>query len=257
MEELAFQIRTGKMIGKDHIHSRKNCQDGREAKLITIDGQEFLVGVVSDGCGSGTANEVAGILLPQFAVNQIEHLLRFETPISQIPVVLYPYVVAYLDGIKKQIPFNTQKEMVQFIQDHLLATVIGFVVGQDEGVVFHAGDGFLAINGEITKIEHGNKSPYPAYHLVPRSALKGEIVLPRTFDATPIKPAKLKRLVIATDGFRGGMLERMLKEAFEKPFLGETGAQRWMNWINGPRNPDPDAGLFFDDAAVVSLEKVN
>ncbi|MBM4402473.1 MAG: protein phosphatase 2C domain-containing protein [Candidatus Cloacimonetes bacterium] len=257
MQRLLFKVRTGKIMGRDHIHSRRNCQDGCTVKFIAIDGQEFLVGVVSDGCGSGKASEVAGILLPQFVVNQIEHLLRFETPILQIPVSLYPYVVAYLDGIRKQIPFSSPADVVQFINDHLLATAIGFVIGQDEGIVFHAGDGFLVVNDEIIKIEHGNKSPYPAYHLVPRSALKGEVVLPRTFDVRVVNPAKLKRLVVATDGFRGGMLERMLKETFQKPFLGETGVQRWMNWINGSRNPDPDAGLFFDDAAIVSLEKID
>lgn len=247
-----WKIRSGRILGRDHVHVGRNCQDGCSHKTVVVDGQTFQIGVVSDGCGEGSFSEFAGLLLPVYIVNQIAHLLRFETPVSQVPVSLYPNVIGMLESVRKLVPFSESPEVVSFIKDHLLATVVGFVIGEEEGVVFNAGDGLWAINDEVSVLDHGNRSPYVAYHLLPRSVMvEGTGQLPRTFNSVSLDVGSLKRLTVTTDGFTPVLLQRMRQEARSVPL----GLQLWMNVINGPRNPQPEAGRFSDDAAVVDVER--
>jgi len=253
MSKLSFQLRMGRILGRDHARWGKNCQDGGAFKRIFAFGEEYLIGAVADGCGQGEYSEVAAIMTTIFTVNQIEHLLRFETPIALIPTVLYPSVLGFFETIRKQIPFKSPQEIINFIQNHLLATLIAFVIGEKEGVIFHAGDGFVVINDEVWHLEYENRSPYLGYHLVPRSIIQGDFSeLPRTFEILPVETAQLKKLAVATDGFSEELLKRMWQEAKPVPL----GIQLWMQWINGSRNPEPDGGLFYDDATVIALEKV-
>lgn len=253
MNTLSFRMRGGTILGRDHARSHRNRQDGYALKSAELNGKLFLVGAVSDGCGSGCQSEIAGSLLPLFVVNEIRHLLSLEVPLGQIPDALYPGVLGFLEGIRKQLPFVDFKEMVDFVKNYLLATVIGFVLDGEEGVIFHAGDGFLVINNEVIKIEYEKGSPYVGYHLVPRSFLRGSsFELPRSFETVCVKTADIVRLAVATDGFTESLLSRMWSESFKGPL----GIQLWLNWINGPRNSDPSSGLFYDDASVVALERI-
>lgn len=248
-----FTVRGGKVVGKDHLRAGRNCQDSWDCATFEISGKQYWAGVVSDGCGQGENSEISGIMLPRFIVQQIKHLLRFETPIEQIPVALYPTILGFLEAIRKQIPFSDPAEIVKFVQDHLLATVLGFVVCGEKGIIFHAGDGFWVVNNEIKEIDHGNQSPYIGYHLVPRSVLKGGTwEIPRTFVSQTLEMTFLSRLAIASDGFSVSLLSRLWKETKPVPL----GIQLWMNLINGPRNRNPEQGVFFDDASVVVLERI-
>lgn len=252
MEKLIFRLRGGKILGRDHARGSRNCQDGYAFAQVAIFGQNYWIGVISDGCSGGENSEIAGIMLPVFVVQQIQHLLRFDTPLSQVPITLYPAIAGFLEAIRKQFPFGNPQEIVRFIQDHLLATIVGFVINENDGVVFHAGDGRIVLNDEIESIEY-EKNPYIGYHLVPRSALgSGTSDLPRTFTSFPIESKDLDRLAVATDGFSENLLRRLFEEARSVPL----GIQLWMNFINGPRNPNHEAGLFYDDASVVALERI-
>ena len=146
MSNLPFSLRKGRILGRDHARWGKNCQDGCIFKRSIVLGKEYLIGAVADGCGQGEYSEVAGIMTAIFAVNQIEHFLRFETPITQIPIALYPSVIGFFEAIRKQIPFGNSSEIIGFIQNYLLATLIAFVIGEDEGIILHAGDGFIVVN---------------------------------------------------------------------------------------------------------------
>jgi hypothetical protein len=247
-----WTLRGAKILGRDHAMAGKNCQDSYAFKTVSINGQTYQIGVVADGCSEGSSTEFAGILLPTFVVYQVCHLIQFETPILQIPVALYPSVIGFLESMCKLIPFRDGQEVVAFIKDHLLATIVGFVLGETEGIVFYAGDGLVAVNEEIETVDYGNKSPYLAYHLVPRSVLtEGASQLPRTFVSRTLGLETLQRLTITTDGFSPELLQRLWEEARPIPL----GLQLWMNVINGPRNAKPQAGRFYDDATVVVAER--
>lgn len=251
MNGVSFIARGGTILGRDHAQRGKNSQDGFAIKTIQVEGQEIVVAVVSDGCSGSTKSEVAANLLPAFATNYICQLLTFSVPISQIPTALYPAVVSYLRNVASQVPFAKQEELVDFVKNYLLATIVGCLVSENESVIFHAGDGIVAINDDITVIDYDDKSPYVAYHLVPETDLVvPKVSRPNSFTTVPVNNFDLKNITIASDGFTPGLLQRMWQEAKLVPL----GIQLWMNWVNGPRNPKQDRGIFADDATVVSID---
>lgn len=253
IKSLPFAVRGGMTPGMDHIDKRRNCQDGWDLRRVVIDEKEFIVAVGSDGCGSGSHSEVIASLLPLYVAHQAVHLLTFETPVTQLPAALYPHVLAYLELQWKLIPFGSRPELISFIKNYLLATVFGFVIGEEDSVLFHAGRGFTVVNDVVTTVEHPKGDPYPGYHLVPRSALEEpSMELPRSFTVIPLKTADIFSLGVATDGATEKLLQRLLAEAFP----GDSGIQRWLNLINGPRNPHPEDGTFADDTTVLLAERV-
>lgn len=251
MAKLSFIIRGAKVTGKDHLRAGRNCQDGYAFNEVTIGEKSFLVGVVSDGCSEGKYSEIAGLLLPVFVVEEIVRLLQLEIPIAQIPTVLYPSVIKFLEGIRLLFPLREITEAIDFAQNYLLATVVGFVLSEENGVVFYSGDGYLVIDDEIQKIDYQNRSPYIGYHLVPHSVLESTKPLPKAFEVRTFKTGSVQKIAIATDGFSENLLTRLWLEAKPVPL----GIQLWMNLINGPRNPDFQSGLFFDDASIIAAER--
>lgn len=251
MAKFSFTVRGGKVTGKDHLRAGRNCQDGYAYKEITIGGKQFLIGVISDGCSEGKYSEIAGLLLPVFIVDEIIRLLQLEIPIVQAPVVLYPEVIRFLDGISELIPLQEISGLVDFVRNYLLATVVGFILGEEEGVVFYGGDGYLVINEEIRKIDYQNRSPYLGYHLVPRSVLETTNPLPKAFETIILESSSIHRLAITTDGFSENLISRLWREV--KPV--SLGIQLWMNMINGSRNPDYQSGLFYDDATIIEAKR--
>lgn len=258
---LPFMVRAGVVQGKDHLAKGRNCQDGADWRRLTTNNLEYILAACSDGCGSGLHTEVIASLLPLYVTNQIGRLLTFETPVLNVPAALYAHVLAYLESQWKGIPFGSRQDLVGFITNYLLATVFGFIIGEEDTVIFHAGRGYIVVNGVVTPIEHSKGDPYPAYHLVPRSVMQEPSMdLPRSFTVVTLKTADIQTLGVATDGAMGtlpdgkpgALLARLLMEAFP----GETGVQRWMNMINGPRNPRLKEGIFSDDATVVLAERL-
>ena len=247
-----FIFRGGAVLGRDHAMRGQNRQDGYALKEVEIGGQIFKIGVVSDGCSGGKCNEVSGLLLPIFVVNQTIRLLEYEVPIRELPTALYPQVIGFLESLRNSVPFSCREDSITFVRDFLLATVIGFVVGESEGVAFSSGDGFVVVNDEIVSLDYGNRSPYIGYHLVPQAVLHGDRPeLPRTFDARPLEVENLVYLAAATDGFRTDLLRRLRTESLPGPL----GVQLWLNRTNGPRSPYPPPERFWDDGAVVELRR--
>lgn len=251
MAKLNWVIRAAKVIGKDHLRAGRNCQDGYAFKEIALGEKSFLVGAVSDGCSQGSRSEIGGLLIPVFIVGEIARFLQLGIPTDQIPMVLYPSVVKFLDEIRLLFPIRGMAEAIDFVQNYLLATIVGFVLDEENGVIFYSGDGYLVIDDEIQKIDYQNQSPYLGYHLVPHSVLEPAKLLPNTFEVKPLKTGSAQRIAVATDGFSENLLARLWQEAKLVPL----GIQLWMNYINGPRNPNFQSGLFYDDACIVAAER--
>jgi hypothetical protein len=253
-KDTQFTLRGGVVRGKKSRQTSRNCQDGMDLQSLEISGKRYWIGFVSDGCGSGQHTEVAAILLSKFAVLQVIRLLKMGAPVKQIPVILYPEAVKFLESLRLLFPYSGSYEVVKFIENHLLATLMGFVINVQEGVLMYAGDGCYQINDKEYMIDYGNRSPYLAYHLVPKSVLvAGTGNLPTGFQVIHFATKRIQRIVIATDGFneRAGLIQRLVNESSS----GELGVQLWMNFINGPRNSQPEKGVFLDDAAAIQFER--
>lgn len=251
-KQLPFAVRGGTIPGRDHVLAGRNRQDWYRFDRLVVRGQEYLIAVVSDGCGQKLHSEVGAILSPTYTFHQTVHLLEIEKPLSQIPDFLYVSLVGYLESLWKLIPFQNGKEVLSFIEHHLLATIAGFVISESETILFHAGRCRFLINEEVTAIEH-QEDPYPGAQLLPRSVLKNVVPeIPYTFSRIIVPTEGLATLAVATDGFTPEMLRRFNQEVFD----GDTGVQRWLNFINGPRNSEPKKGLFLDDATVVLADRI-
>jgi hypothetical protein len=200
-----FKIRTGSLIGQQHQLSQRNCQDAWAFNTFDLgEAGRFLVGLVCDGCGEGTHSEVGAKLLAEFCTHEIERLLwEFEPAV--VPSELYMRALVFLDSISQSLiglrvlpevgltqPLDETKE---FIRNYLLATVVGFIVGPEQTVIFAAGDGLILLNEQVVVRDEDNQPNYLAYGLLPGVALGG-------FDMQVLPTAEVQRLAIWTDGFK-------------------------------------------------------
>src|SRR3990170_542316 len=79
MEHL--RVRGGSVLGHSHKLYEKNRQDAYEIRDLKVTGKQIVIGVLSDGCGSGKASEVGANLLVRFIANFIEgELARVKNP---------------------------------------------------------------------------------------------------------------------------------------------------------------------------------
>lgn len=244
---MTFRTRNGSVIGRDHLKAMRNRQDGFAAAEVQISGALFQIGVVSDGCGSGKQSEVAAILQTAYIASDITMLLSMGTPMLHVPSLLYPRVVGFLHSILRSTihAVANVKEMASFIENYLLATALGFIIGPEDTIVFVSGDGVVVINDEVISIDKENRPDYIGYHLVPSFMLKtGGTPLPQSFSCRLVKTVDLRRLLVATDGFEVSVVPEIWSH-----MQHGHGVQRWLNAesMNNHR--------FKDDATVIAVER--
>lgn len=243
-----FIVQSGRVAGRRHVNNlgwTQNCQDAVYVVSVTVAGKEYILGAVSDGCSEGEHSETSALLVVRFVVGESLLLLTNGIPIKEIPAYLYPRLIGFLRSVSSLIYFSDVVEMVNFIKNYLLGTIIGFIHCESEGVVFAAGDGLIQINDSLVIRDQANKPQYPGYFLVDRRFLdESASKLPLGFETTPIVADSFRKLAIATDGFEGGLLHEAW--GITRP----KGLQKKMNvwsWYDHS---------FIDDAAIITVERV-
>lgn len=243
-----FQISLIRMAGGEHVSDLgwlQNCQDGRYASVVTIGGKQYIVGAVSDGCSAGQHNEVGALLLPRFVVGEIILLLTNGVPLKEVPNNLFPRVLGFLRFIPGMINFSSPIEMIEFVENYLMATLLGFIIGPDEGVAFRCADGVLIINDEEYVFEQNDKPTYPAYWLINQRFLgQSGTEKPHGFETFLFETANLQVLAVATDGSTPAQLRQLL--GGKKP----VNAQKKVNAMQwGERT-------FSDDVGGILIERI-
>ncbi len=232
---MMIQIRTGQVTGRDHLARNANCQDTLAVRQVG----PWMVGIVCDGCGSGSYSEVGSRLAVQFLADQAARLLAMDGDLSCLPDMLYRDLIRFLRGV---VTLAAPNDVPRYVQDNLLFTVVGVIASVDGGVIFSAGDGMLVVDDVLDEIDQGNRPAYPAYHLV-RDRLVSDDTLPTTFVSRPI-PAEWERVAVATDGFEAEVLPNVWGIAHPR------GLQRRMNvWSDKERR-------FRDDATIITVERL-
>ena len=245
---MKFEIEEGIVTGRHHIVYGINCQDSAASKSFVYKDQTYLAGIVADGCGEGTRSETGAHLATSFLLRRIENLIRESVSPREIPTSLFWDLLRFLgsivDGYKLYNLPHT--EVVTFIKDHLLFTVLGFIVGPTETVVFATGDGVVVLNDIVDIRDQENMPTYPAYHLVDAKYLSQKRTkLPRDFDTQVIATSKLKRLAVGTDAWGdelGALLSIWSKGS-------SRSLQRAMNVMSNKEK------RFKDDAALIAVQK--
>lgn len=188
-----IHCRAAHVTGRDHTLSQRNRQDSHT--LIETD--EYVIGVVCDGCGEGTRSEVGAALASQFIAGRAADLLHAGICPLRLPPLLYR---ATVDFLKELLDLVRPTNLKQFSMDHLLFTVLGVVITPTAGAIFAAGDGLITIDNQVYQRDENNCPSYIGYHLFPPTSLAGSRPLECEFDVYPLGP-DWRRLAIASDGF--------------------------------------------------------
>lgn len=181
-----FQWAAGTAIGTEHQRLNKNNQDA----FLVREMDDYLVGVVADGCGSCPQSEVGAWLGVELAVQGIS---------ERLPDVLDE---DFFRNLRQTIINGLPRVLAP--QKYSLFTLLGFVITPTETVIFSCGDGVMAVNGELTIWEFENNAP--PYLIYPDEMIK---IISR-FDTQ-----NLQSLLISTDGLEYWLKQREVSEFWE------------------------------------------
>lgn len=178
-----FQNAWTSVIGYTHHSLYYNNQDA----CAFYQDRDLIIGVVADGCGSCGSSEVGARLGVDFTINFCRKTCGSK-PFDG--GAFHDAAIDYLQGI-----VNNQhtREKIEFIDEHLLFTLVGFVATPETTTVFHSGDGFYMINGEETMLDENNRPAYLGKELYGYKAAIKTKSLPT---------ADVNQLLVATDGIR-------------------------------------------------------
>ncbi len=186
-----FENAAGSVAGMRHVAAGRNNQDA----VRVVSTSSATVAVVCDGCGSASRSEVGAWLGAELIASAIarrcEGARRFEAAVlthveTEVLTTVRVLGAKFGDGAAR------------IVSEGFLFTVIGAVVLADETVVFAAGDGVFAVNGEVVVIGPfaGNAPPYLGLALLEKqpSPGRGLKILRR------VPTAEVESLVVGSDG---------------------------------------------------------
>ncbi|HEX2913089.1 MAG TPA: protein phosphatase 2C domain-containing protein [Chloroflexia bacterium] len=241
-----FTLRAGSVPGRDHQLRQTNCQDKYGYAELQVASQPYLAGIVCDGCSEGKHSEVGAALLAEFLLKEIKRLLEAGSRVEEVPVLLYENALTFLQGICERIIAPQTEDsagLLAFTRDYLLATVLGLIVGEEQTVIFAAGDGLIIVNDQLHVRDEQNTPDYLAYGLLESSQLQAQPASGKGFDLILLQTAQLERLAIWTDGFLPELSEETWKLG------GPRSLQRRLNiWAKQK--------LFIDDTTGITVERV-
>ncbi len=244
---MELKVRTGIVTGREHLVYGINCQDSLFAKTFEHEGYTYHIGVVSDGCGEGERSETGAHLATSFLIYKMEKLVRDGYSIKFILRKLYFELLRFLKKILTAYDLkHLPAEEVDVIKNHFLFTVIGFIIGPDDTVIFAVGDGVVLINDFLDVRDQKNTPTYPTYHLVSSKYLKSDrTYIPKEFDVYDVKTENMQKLAVGTDSWQYELDSLFLLFNEEQ----KTTPQRLMNVLSQKEK------RFKDDAAIITVTK--
>ena len=245
---MCFSMKRGLIAGRHHIVYSMNCQDSLCAKTFKRHKDTCHIGVVADGCGEGTRSEVGAHMATSFLIQRMEELLMEGKAAEEIPTKLFHDLLRFLHGQMAGLAlmYNSYQAAVQFIKDHMLFTVLGFIITPKTTVIFALGDGVIVLNDMIDVRDENNHPFYISYHLVDKSYLVNKgAPLPLKFDTYIFPTEYLERLAVGTDAWADemGVLLSLWDEKLCKS------VQRTMNLLSKKEK------RFKDDAAIITAAR--
>jgi hypothetical protein len=199
----AFELAAATVPGRAHQLAGRNNQDA----FVVRRWEGGFVAVVCDGCGSSPRSEVGALAGSGLvAAELLRGLEAGEDPAGDsFWDNARERVLARLAGLADALG----GDRVQTVLEYLLFTAVGAVGTRDTVCAFSAGDGVLAVNGEVLHLEPlpGNEPPYLAYALLPRRPRSIPEELLRFHVHRRLPARELRTLLAGTDG--AGELARL------------------------------------------------
>jgi hypothetical protein len=186
MSSLPFELAAATVIGREHARAGRNNQDAFWARAS----EHGLAAVVADGCGSGAQSELGAQLGARRVVEGTLALLGERVPVDSPEFLqrLGADVLCFLQALSGELGQRA-------IGEALLFTVVGAVVTPEHTLVFSAGDGVWALNGDVHRLGPfpGNAPPYLSYGLLKPGAV--------SLLANSLRPTReVDSLLLGTDG---------------------------------------------------------
>ncbi|MFZ2193309.1 MAG: protein phosphatase 2C domain-containing protein [Candidatus Moraniibacteriota bacterium] len=243
---MEFQIRIASLPGVDHKRVGKNNQDSFYYDKVTVDNVNYLFGIICDGCSAGARSETGAHLMVSYIASEIPMMLQVGVSMEEIPRALFSRCIGYLSAISTMTSMGDPIKRINFIINHLLCTIIGFIMDDERIIFFSAGDGVLVINDQFIQIDQDNKPRYLGYHLVDRKYLtEKEGIVPDAFVVQTHQMSSIDHFAVCSDG--------MLPEAVGA-LWGHTedklGVQRALKVLALRKL------IFKDDCTAITVEKI-
>ena len=156
-----WTVQHGVKMGHYHRDRFGNCQDAVDT-FIRNDGtgefHEWVGGFIADGFGEGKHSEIGANQSARMAIRQMHHLMMQGYPPKDIPDLLFSDILRYINGNVTDNCLNTYdySERAELVADYWLFTALGVIMSGDQGVIFHAGDGVINVNDELTVLKLNN-----------------------------------------------------------------------------------------------------
>lgn len=156
-----FEVAAGSVTGRSHVLAGKPNQDAFAFRSA----EWGLVGVVCDGCGSGTHSEIGAAMGARIVASQV--LREMEAGAAIDDEATFERVRERLLTALASAAEDMGVAHARGVAEFFLFTVLGVVISAERAVVFGAGDGIFAVGDEITRIGPfpGNAPPYLGYGL--------------------------------------------------------------------------------------------
>lgn len=197
-EKQMYVIAGGSVPGSDHIRVGKNNHDA----YFLCSGEDYAVGVVTDGCGSGKHSEVGAKIAAKILGAELTAVAELCNKTTCDDAVLERYLSRATQKVLSQLSVLVQSfrgSYSESVKEYLLFTVLAVVMTRDSCFVVGLGDGVYAINGEVKEIGPfpNNAPPYLAYGLTGSDSVSGPFTL-QLFESKPAN--EVQSVMIATDG---------------------------------------------------------
>ena len=199
-----FESCAGSITGTDHKKPLlwKNNQDA----FRVVEKDDVLIAVVADGCGSGKYSEmgarmginlVTGFLLREFAYG---FPYRFVGDPQALATRLEKVRVGVSAQLAHFLRFIEPESRSQFVNDHLLFTLLTLIITGTTTFIAGIGDGVYAVNGEVKQVGpfEKNEPPYLAYGDLVKSSIAPELCKFVVHECIPT--VELTSACIGTDG---------------------------------------------------------
>ncbi|MCP3102613.1 protein phosphatase 2C domain-containing protein [Myxococcus sp. K15C18031901] len=158
MSMLPFELIAASVQGREHVRTGRNNQDA-----WCVRGSEHgLVAVVADGCGSQPCSELGA----QLGARRVAH-----AALERLATGARVDEDSFLPGLREDVLCllgELRKDLGRDVLADCLFTLVGAVVTPAHTLVFAAGDGVWALNGELHPLGPfpGNAPPYLTYALL-------------------------------------------------------------------------------------------
>lgn len=252
-----FQSAGAAIPGTDHTQPGRpvwrNCQD---AFFIRAEG-DVIVGLVTDGCGSGEHSELGAQLGAQIFGQKLfalaQRSLVFDQPAFTRWHEVRMHTLSVLHNLASQLG-----ESMSTVIPHFLFAIVGFLVTPEFTYVFRCGDGIFAVNEEVTKLGpfEMNAPPYLTYAFIDESTDRSKLIV------SEYRTSAIQSLCVGTDGtdhvpLLGVTLNALLRE--DVVFANPDVLRRRLAVMNVERVKDGIlvGGPLRDDTSLVLLRRIS